>query len=257
MKLSTLTFRWATPSTLPYMPRRLTKSAKTKHHADKRTSSWCSKTWRPCWSLKPSATNCLRFTQPPVLQKLFQDCCREWPSPLVSESLERLIVCHLRRTGWLKKSSFPFTEHFNRKTMAIIGSSVSGRSVDLFRVYSIETLFFHIRNASAALADGENIFPVLSLAYEEIKKDRFDRAPGIACEVGFQNIGQNGCNCFQLLFISLNSIFIHSTTQRWKNPLSTVAVPLWYAGPTLSATSVASIWASKCCRKYTVRSIRT
>ncbi|XP_048509388.1 protein maelstrom homolog isoform X2 [Athalia rosae] len=57
----------------------------------------------------------------------------------------------------------------------------AGQTVDIFRIYSLETLFFHIRNAAATINNSTG-FPVLTLAAEEIQKDVFDYTPGIACD---------------------------------------------------------------------------
>lgn len=64
-------------------------------------------------------------------------------------------------------------------------AKAAGRSVDIFKVYPIETLFFHIRNAAVSNNEAQSSamgFPAESLAEKEIWKDRFDQALGIACD---------------------------------------------------------------------------
>ncbi|XP_048515333.1 protein maelstrom homolog [Athalia rosae] len=60
-------------------------------------------------------------------------------------------------------------------------AATAGQTVDIFRIYSLETLFFHIRNAAATINNSTG-FPSVTFAEKEIQKDVFDYAPGIACD---------------------------------------------------------------------------
>ncbi|XP_015586148.1 protein maelstrom homolog [Cephus cinctus] len=53
-------------------------------------------------------------------------------------------------------------------------------NVAIFKVYSIELLFTHLRTACAQRVDSEG-FPTYMIAENELKKDVFDYTPGIEC----------------------------------------------------------------------------
>ncbi|XP_046744519.1 protein maelstrom homolog [Diprion similis] len=68
-----------------------------------------------------------------------------------------------------------------------------GQTADIFRVYRLETLFFHIRNAAAMMINTVG-FPAPTLADEQIHRDTFDYASGIACDY-HENIDAAKIHC--------------------------------------------------------------
>ncbi|XP_015523076.1 protein maelstrom homolog isoform X1 [Neodiprion pinetum] len=68
-----------------------------------------------------------------------------------------------------------------------------GQTADMFRVYSLETLFFHIRNTAASKIDTVG-FPALTIAEDQIHRDIFDYVSGIACDY-HQNIDGATMHC--------------------------------------------------------------